>query len=78
MIFHSFYIEILFDENSHYICSSDFTTNLDPFYGNCFTFNQDGSKKINQAGPGIGLDLEIFVENYEYVSYMATETGQVK
>ena len=43
-------------------CSkSDFTYNYTYEYGNCYTFNKNGSRTTKISGAGTGLQLELFV-----------------
>lgn len=54
--------------NGDYDCKEFQITNS-YIYGNCFTFNADGSMSTRYVGPSSGLHLELNLEVDEYVNY---------
>jgi hypothetical protein len=44
---------------------SDFVTHYDPFFGNCFKFNTERTKKISFSGSMNGFSLELFSDLVE-------------
>ncbi|XP_064609285.1 amiloride-sensitive sodium channel subunit beta-like [Liolophura sinensis] len=64
-----------------YPCSpSNFTSFVNYKYGNCFTFNADVNSshpklKTSNPGPLYGLELELFIEQDEYVPSVSQEAG---
>ena len=61
----------------------DFSWEFYPFYGNCYSFNSGFNstgqsvnlKKSNIAGNGYGLNLEIYTNFYENLSYYNSIMG---
>lgn len=47
-----FLVSANFDSKS--VALDDFELVLDPFYGNCYTFNGNGMKRTRRALPGYG------------------------
>uniref|UniRef100_A0A1I7ZVU1 Degenerin-like protein unc-105 n=1 Tax=Steinernema glaseri TaxID=37863 RepID=A0A1I7ZVU1_9BILA len=55
----------------------DFDTYLDPFYGNCFTFNSNSSGMTSErAGANYGLRFQVFVNLSDYLP--TTESAGVR
>ena len=48
---------------------NDFVEVFSDEYGKCFTFNSDGTKKINKEGNKYGLRLELLVGNMSMLDY---------
>ena len=69
--------------NNKHCASTDFSWSYDKVYGNCYTFNTgfslNGSKidlkKSSLTGPQFGLQLELYVNFYEKLSFKAPTLG---
>ncbi|XP_022079731.1 low-density lipoprotein receptor-related protein-like isoform X1 [Acanthaster planci] len=68
-----FIIQCSYDENK---CDNrDFKEFQDDTYGNCFTFNPNGTFIASKTGSRFGLRMTLFLEQSEYISIFGQEAG---
>ena len=55
--------------------AENFTTEFDPYYGNCYSFNTDQLRKSNFEGSVFGLTIELYLNFYEKLSHYNSILG---
>ncbi|KAF6033452.1 hypothetical protein EB796_008241 [Bugula neritina] len=56
--------------DNHFVdIEKDFILTMNARYGNCYTFNMNGTRKTRRAMPGYGLELWLNIEHYAYDTF---------